>query len=97
MVNTLRSNHIKGVKYGVWTVVFYIFVFLVWRALLPSSFFDLFFGEGIWYIMYRLMPFLTALIFLVTGYSALKGDRSQVIPAIIHGIVLAFLITIEFT
>lgn len=97
MANKVRSNHIKGAKYGMWTVLFYILAFLVWRALVPSSLLGLISGSGIWYIIYQLMPFLAALLFLVTGYSALKGDRPQVLPAIIHGIVLAFLISLRFS
>ncbi len=97
MTETIQSNWRKGIRYGAWTIVVYALIFFLLRAL-TLSMYDFFFRPGtwaswhigIWYIIFQLFPFVVGFIFLVTGYSALKGDKAQIIPAIIHGVILAF-------
>lgn len=92
-----QTRSYKGIKYGIWTIGAYALLFLLMLELRPSlrEIFNSGIGQvtAIWYIILRLLPLGVAFIFLITGYSALKGDRSQIFPSIVHGIALAALLT----
>lgn len=98
MQDKTRSYNLKGIKYGMWTIGVYVLLFLAMLELRPSLRAVFLNPENgsvtiIWYIILRLLPFIVAFIFLITGYSALKGDRSQIFPSIVHGIALVALWT----
>ena len=95
MQDKTRSYNLKGIKYGMWTIGVYALLFLFMLEVRPSLQRILHSENGsvtmIWYIILKLLPFVVTFIFLVTGYSALKGDKSQIFPSIVHGIVLVAL------
>jgi uncharacterized membrane protein len=86
----------KSIRYGLWTIAVYAIiggVFFITRPQ-PQTLMEVLIGSPYWSAFFRLFPFLVGFVLLVTGYSAIKGDRSQIIPAIVHGVVLAFYIGI---
>jgi len=95
MPDKTRLYNFKGIKYGIWTIGIYSLLFLLMLKFRPSLLAVLNSGSGpiIWYIILRILPFVVAFIFLVTGYSAIKGDKAQILPSIIHGIALIALLT----
>ena len=80
-----------------WTIAAYALIFLLLVEFRPSlrAIFNSKIGQItiVWYIILRLLPLFVGFIFLITGYSALKGDKSQIFPSIVHGIALAALLT----
>ena len=89
------TYNFNGIRYGMWTIGVYALIFLLIFEFRPSlrAFLNQGSGPIIWYIVLRLLPFIVAFVFLITGYSAIKGDKTQIFPAIIHGIALVALLT----
>jgi len=92
--NNQTGLSFKRIRYGLWTIGIYVVLFFLMLVFRPSLQVILNMGSGplIWYIILRLLPLIVGFIFLITGYSALKGDKSQVFPAIVHGVVLVILL-----
>lgn len=94
MVKTGTVSH-PHLKYGFWTIGSYILVYLLFLVFRPTlwNFLEQHVGALIWAILLQLLPFMVGFIFLITGYAALKGDRTQIFPAIVHAFALITLLT----
>src|SRR5262245_47424577 len=96
-----KSYNPKGIKYGLLTIADYAVLFSLLLLFRPAHNSNLITGLStldkylimILYIILRVLPFIVGFLFLITGYSALKGDKTQIFPSIVHGLALAALLT----